>query len=294
MPSPVEYADQYRKMSVNFDDGAITIGVNSYHEGVWDQDADKLIDKVVDDFNTQKKKTPTYSLTVKVNGNPVTFREVNTLRRCLQYAFEGKGSPEDCQVAAQMAVLKGKTTKANLQKYCDDHMGLDCTGFVGNYLWYVQGVAGVKTWPGENKIASNETIDTILYRTQPVSGLEDLNPGDLHVLGLLGPHDKIVGKDSAAAHAHIVMSQPGKFTPMMFITNFFSGSHLPADSWGRPGIWCVESTGGMGLTESWYAVAEEKDAKGKIKSVQGKPAFKVFKIYRGSKKQWLYFTIGAL
>lgn len=294
MSSPVEYANLYRNMTVNFDDGATTVGIKSYHEGVWDQDADKLIDSVVDDFNTHKKKNPAYSLTLKINGSPVIFREVSVLRRCIQYACEGKGSPEDCQVAAQMAVLRKKTTKANLQQYCDDHMGLDCTGFVGNYLWYVQGVAGTKTWPGENKIASNETIDTILYRTQPVSGLEDLNPGDLHVLGLLGPHDKIVGKDSTAAHAHIVISQPGKFTPMMLITDITLKTKLPVESWVRPGIWCVEATGGMGLTESWYAVIEEKDAKGKIKSVHGKPAFKVFKIYRGSKKEWLYFTIGAL
>src|SRR5258708_6877538 len=151
MTTPLEYASQYRSLTVALDDGPVTVAIESYHEGEWDKEADHLIDASIEDFQSEKKKHPDYVLTLTVNGKPATFRDVNVLRRCLHYAFEGKGSPEDRQVGAQWAVLRKRATKANLPQYCQAHMGLDCPGFVGNYLWYVR---GRRTWPdsmpGEN------------------------------------------------------------------------------------------------------------------------------------------------
>jgi hypothetical protein len=50
--------------------------------------------------------------------------------------FVGKGSPDDIArtltLAVRYGLVAGDTT--SLQKYCDDYVGLDCSGFVTNYL----------------------------------------------------------------------------------------------------------------------------------------------------------------
>jgi hypothetical protein len=64
------------------------------------------------------------------------------LPRAVQ-AFSGKGSPEDVQLTLQLAVRCGVAAPGSLQGYCDERvdpnyprLGLDCNGFVGNYLRY--------------------------------------------------------------------------------------------------------------------------------------------------------------
>jgi hypothetical protein len=49
----------------------------------------------------------------------------------------GKGAPQDYQLALEWAVRSRKiatVNQATLQIYCDDHLGIDCSGFVTNYL----------------------------------------------------------------------------------------------------------------------------------------------------------------
>jgi hypothetical protein len=49
----------------------------------------------------------------------------------------GKGAPQDYELALEWAVRSNKiptVTPASLQTWCDDHLGIDCSGFVTNYL----------------------------------------------------------------------------------------------------------------------------------------------------------------
>ena len=49
----------------------------------------------------------------------------------------GKGAPQDYELALEWAVRSRKVstvTPSTLQTYADDHMGIDCSGFVTNYL----------------------------------------------------------------------------------------------------------------------------------------------------------------
>lgn len=50
--------------------------------------------------------------------------------------FVGKGSPEDIAGTLELAVRYGLVAAdtASLRKYCDQYIGLDCSGFVTNYL----------------------------------------------------------------------------------------------------------------------------------------------------------------
>lgn len=50
--------------------------------------------------------------------------------------YQGKGSPEEIELALKLAVGCGliNPTRDALQQYCDANIGLDCNGFVGNYV----------------------------------------------------------------------------------------------------------------------------------------------------------------
>jgi len=75
-----------------------------------------------------------FPLATKANPKPiVTSNEsVNTVG--LASVFTGKGSPENIAQALRLALAFELVTEAGLQKYCDDYIGLDCNGYVGNYL----------------------------------------------------------------------------------------------------------------------------------------------------------------
>jgi hypothetical protein len=53
----------------------------------------------------------------------------------VQRTFVGKGSPQDIATTLKFCARFGMvgTATSDLQKYCDDYIGLDCSGFVGNY-----------------------------------------------------------------------------------------------------------------------------------------------------------------
>src|SRR5262249_35792881 len=52
-------------------------------------------------------------------------------------AAMGKGAPHDYELALEWAVRAGKIanpSQTTIQTYCDDHLGIECSGFVTNYL----------------------------------------------------------------------------------------------------------------------------------------------------------------
>jgi len=302
MTTPLEYANQYRSLTVGFDGGPVTISIDQYLSGKWTDEADHLIDACIDDLRKQKKKDPDYQLTVTVKGKSVGIDNESLLRRVLHYAFEGKGSPEDCQVGAQLAVLRGRTTKANLQNYCNANMGLDCNGFVGNYLWYV---AGAGSWPdkmpGENQGSNAEIDDILLNETTPLSDVDLITPGKTYVFGLLDASNKHIVARDGAEHAHIVISEPNKFSKNSFVFNSFASfttGNLDSQGssvYGHTGLFCVESTSKKGLIDSWYAIVPVMGKGGKAQlDLPHHPGFKVFSVFRGSKGEWLDFTIGSI
>jgi hypothetical protein len=68
------------------------------------------------------------------NPNPQWLEEVETPR--LYGVFLGKGSPELINQALRLAAAFGivQPDTASMNAWCGDNIGLDCSGFVGNYL----------------------------------------------------------------------------------------------------------------------------------------------------------------
>ncbi len=121
--------------------------------------------------------------------------------------FAGKGSPEEIQVVLQLAVRYGLTTKDKLQSYCDDHLGLDCNGFVGNYVRQVYD--GSLKWYTENSdpIHSSSRIRELLNKTGiKKKSVSELTFVGAHMMGLIDRSREVVNTSVPAGH--IVISQP--------------------------------------------------------------------------------------
>lgn len=129
MPTPVEFMKRYRNLKVKapIEDAAArvcrvetyTIQVKKYFMMNWSDGTEESRD---------------YSLVTKGSSNDVWFK-ANKERICS--AAMGKGAPQDYELALEWAVRSKKIRNVNhttVQTYCDDHLGIDCSGFVTNYL----------------------------------------------------------------------------------------------------------------------------------------------------------------
>jgi hypothetical protein len=77
-----------------------------------------------------------FPLPTKENPNPPVRSEETIYAAQLASVFTGKGTPDLIVQALRLAEAFGlvRPNVAAMQSYCDDYIGLDCNGFVGNYL----------------------------------------------------------------------------------------------------------------------------------------------------------------
>ena len=206
--------------------------------------------------------------------------------------FYGKGSPEEVQVVLQLAVRYGVFPREKVQIYCDNgNIGLDCNGFIGNYLRHVhQGLpwdtdARSKT-EKKTEIDANTLIASIMKfgkLTIPVKAIADIEqfPWNVHLLAMANEHghvlDHLKNPDGSTAYGHIMISEPG--TQRMEASPVIPGLAPVPDR--ALGMTVFESAGGVGLVESKYYIL----------SVNKHGAFK---IYRGSKASAMTAIISRL
>jgi hypothetical protein len=225
-------------VSVDPDTGALT----------WDSDHsdnqaayDALYGKVKDHF---AKKGATLTVHVKPVLGGIEHSEFDTWQELWYYArkpFFGKGSPEEAQITLQLADRFGLVKEHNVQSYCDKYLGLDCSGFVGNYL-----VHGLREgdWqsaePMGTDCLANKTIGVIMRAYgKPIDDLDDLAPSNSYLLGLVGRSGKIIEQYEGGSFGHIGVTWPG--------AKWESPYREGKTSRPVPTFWAVESTGGVGL-----------------------------------------------
>ncbi|MGK2927541.1 MAG: hypothetical protein ACSLE2_18160 [Lysobacterales bacterium] len=96
----------------------------------------------------------------------------------IRNAAMGKGAPQDYELALEWAVRSGRISDvgaAGLQSYCDDHLGIDCSGFVTNYL-----IACGKKAYSDNTVR-NTGAASYYNVTRSVNDPLDIRHGDLLV-----------------------------------------------------------------------------------------------------------------
>jgi len=167
---------------------------------------------------------------------------LRNIRLIARYVFAGKGSPEHCQIVLQLAD-HWKLAPQGLQPYADAALGLDCNGFVGNYLWHVK---RQRPWTDQG-LDVNEGPDSVISQyfvgKKAISGWEEMQPGRSYIFGKVGDNGAIIEGGGSAAHAgHIAITEPGRFRK--------------ADWSKPPAVFVLESTAAHdpGLWGSWYSL----------------------------------------
>ena len=129
MPTPLEFMQRYRRLQVNVieDDAAAqmcrevprTIVLRKYFMMNWTEGTDQRTD---------------YNFITRGGRRDQWYQ---THKEQIKTAAMGKGSPTDYERALEWAIVSGKIaspTQANIQTFCDNRLGIDCSGFVTNYL----------------------------------------------------------------------------------------------------------------------------------------------------------------
>ncbi len=175
--------------------------------------------------------------------------------------FVGKGSPEACQAVLQLANYWGLAP--DVQGYADSALGLDCNGFVGNYLWHAKnGNPWTNLGAGDHDLGPDSPIRTGYYDHYQVHLLdrwESLDTTKMYIMMEVGTDGVVInGGGSAGGPGHIVITEPNQ-----------RDERPGKDPKKSFAVKSVEATGGHtpeGLWESWYT-CPSYDSKSKIFSI---------------------------
>jgi hypothetical protein len=129
MPTPVQFMKQYRNLKVK---AAIDDPVTEICREVTYQVQLKKYFMMNWVDGTEERRD--YNVVTRGSKNDAWFKKnKNRIRN----AAMGKGAPQDYKLALEWAIRSKKienVSQFTLQKYCDEHLGIDCSGFITNYL----------------------------------------------------------------------------------------------------------------------------------------------------------------
>ncbi len=136
------------------------------------------------------------------------------LRFHFQYPFVGKGSPEQAQLAIQLVYRYHKAVFTPEQFVEKDFIGLDCNGFVGNYIQrVVQNIPWLEA--NNDKDPGPTTLIGDLLASQgkdnQLLGLDDLRAQETYIFGFCAPNGTIFdpSKDNPGSSGHVMITEPG-------------------------------------------------------------------------------------
>ena len=266
--TPTAYKTRYEHLQVPLADGSTKeLRVNQYRlRGVPKHDVNEVAEKAFFDALQKnhvdmelrvdpgartfrilhRSRDSSFSVSEQTTTGPekVDASFLNQLSIMARYVFVGKGAPEHCQLVLQL-VDHWKLAPAGLQTWADKALGLDCNGFVGNFLLHGQREA---EWSalgvGKHDEGPDVSIDGYFDRRRAITRWEDLNPARSYILGRVDDAGNVIPGGSLANAGHIAITEPGRFRP-----------GTPGQA---PAVWAVESTASHdpGLWESWYSLVK--------------------------------------
>lgn len=235
MPTSLELMNQYRNLAVNVavDDpvrrvcrvDTYAVQVRKYFMMNWTAGTEQMSD---------------YNDVTSGSNNDTWFKQ-NKER--IKTAAMGKGAPEDYRLALEWAVRARKIPSVNqvtLQTFSDNHLGIDCSGFVTNYLV----AAGKRTY--SSTLLRNTNAASYFNAGMAINDATQVRQGDLLVF----------------MNGNVVMTSPGHIAVVE--------SYRPQSMVGG-NMRVVEATGANGanpkLLDSMYAVEQIIPAGGAVQSM---------------------------
>ena len=186
-----------------------TLGTTAAMGGGGPKDA--LVGKIMEALKVKHcPSTPTKIATVDNRDVMVSAKKVVGV-------YAGKGSPEDIgdilwlavhfhlvdvqQTATAPKKHLRKDATWTLQHYCDNYIGLDCNGFVGNYVQNVMGKAG---YSGDTEIPHYYHAGTVRTKLDDVQALDVMvwpDFGHITIIDSLGARDADGGLNCIVAES---------------------------------------------------------------------------------------------
>lgn len=206
--SPYDFMQQYRKMSVRLIDGTVlnNIDVHEYRNA---KDYYTNTDSISDEHdveagmgafkklknavlkNGKKLGSKLYRCTFQVAsskpGQATTHFEDVALNR-LEACYAGKGSPRAIQQALRLAQAYGfiNASADSMNRYVTKYMGIDCSGFVTNYLRHL----GRKDMdPGKINSTAYRTLGTRITALNKVRAGDVMAWTDTNHVGVIDTDD---------------------------------------------------------------------------------------------------------
>ena len=265
--TPWEYASRYLPVQVPGSTQTYPIDISRYHLGTPTAAKDQILGAVTDHFATNLRKNATYRLKLSVNGASVEFGSRDELIPSLN-AFWGKGSPEDCQIVLQLALMLGGIKPDRLQGWADANLGLDCNGFVGNYLFHEVQQNGWRQAPAKTEIGPSTTIDEYFKRwaQDPIEDLSRVLPGRMHLIVRVDDSGHVIPRYSGGKVGHIAITQPGESMNQSFVTDtmgFYDMETARLGMYGKFALRTVEAGGPVkGVQKNWMVFVQPSKVKG--------------------------------
>jgi hypothetical protein len=168
----------------------------------------------------------------------VTYSKVHVITTWpdLQRPYVGKGTPDDIRMALRLAVHYEllKPTRPDIQNYCKDNIGLDCSGFASAYYggqWMGKGADDYRKAPKLTKLEDVRPGDAIVWQNEPhiavidkITSKEETAAGivsslDCKVAEATRDHMLTLGVPDGLNHTdyHLLFDGPGKFKIMRSI-----------------------------------------------------------------------------
>ncbi len=232
MPTPVEFMKQYRNLKVNsgMEDPVARVSRIVAHRV-------QLRKYFMMDWADGTEERRDYNVVTRGSRSDTWF---NANKQRIRNAAMGKGAPQDYELALEWAVRSGKVrnpNQANLQTFCDQRLGIDCSGFVTNYLI----ACGKRTY--SNQTVRNTGAASYYNASRAVNNPQNIQRGDLLVW--------MTGNSVKRSPGHVAVVE--SYTPQTI-----AGGNMRV----------VEATGASGanpkLLDSMYTVEEIIDKGGRV------------------------------
>ncbi|MBN9660994.1 MAG: hypothetical protein J0H49_22575 [Acidobacteria bacterium] len=197
MPTPVEFMRQYRNLRVNVgvDDPVTRVCRNQVYIA-------QLRKYFMMDWNAGTEESRDYAEVTRGSRDDAWF-QANKER--IRTAAMGKGAPQDYQLALEWAVRARKISTPNqttIQTYCDDHLGIDCSGFATNYLCAV----GKRSYSAS--VVRNTSAASYFSTAAAVNDASQVRQGDL-LVWMNGNSVKTNPGHIAVVESYVAQSRPG-------------------------------------------------------------------------------------
>ncbi len=140
-----------------------------------------------------------------------TFTKASSARRHFHAPFVGKGTPEQAQIAIQLVYRFRPVTTSLAEFVARNFIGLDCNGFVGNYIQRVVQEQDWLTADNDRDPGPTTFIDDLVRNQGTVlKSIEDIGADGTYVLGWCRPDGSIrdPSREHPTDYGHIMISEP--------------------------------------------------------------------------------------